>query len=401
MRRRRKLVKEKSKSKMEELLGEGVNVVKAGDTVEAKIFAKTKNKLWLDIACGIGVVPGKEMTAESDEMQKGDKVLAYVLKPEDEEGHTVLSLRRADKDKIWENLKIDFEDDKILKGKIMEANKGGLMVEINGVRGFLPVSQLAPENYPRVEGGDKNRILEKLRGFIGKYIQIKIISFDKEAGKLIFSEKAVSEETQKAKISQIEVNQRIEAIITGVVDFGLFVRFKPKELENEIEGLIHISEVSWDRVTNLKKNYSPGDKVEAEIISVEGNRVSLSIKRLLPDPWIKEVKKYKVGDIVCGEVTRVTPFGAFVRLDNKIEGLVHISEIADKKIIDPGEILSAGLKKNFKIISIEPQAHKIGLSLKGLEGKSIAKAKKVETTAKSKIKIKSSSKASKEKKKSL
>jgi small subunit ribosomal protein S1 len=386
---------------MEELLGEGVNVVKAGDTVEAKIFAKTKNKLWLDIACGIGVVPGKEMTAESDEMQKGDKVLAYVLKPEDEEGHTVLSLRRADKDKIWENLKIDFEDDKILKGKIMEANKGGLMVEINGVRGFLPVSQLAPENYPRVEGGDKNRILEKLRGFIGKYIQIKIISFDKEAGKLIFSEKAVSEETQKAKISQIEVNQRIEAIITGVVDFGLFVRFKPKELENEIEGLIHISEVSWDRVTNLKKNYSPGDKVEAEIISVEGNRVSLSIKRLLPDPWIKEVKKYKVGDIVCGEVTRVTPFGAFVRLDNKIEGLVHISEIADKKIIDPGEILSAGLKKNFKIISIEPQAHKIGLSLKGLEGKSIAKAKKVETTAKSKIKIKSSSKASKEKKKSL
>jgi small subunit ribosomal protein S1 len=374
---RSQLVKiEKPKSKMEELLEKGVNVFKVGDTVEAKIFAKTKNKLWVDTGVGIGVVPEKELTAESDEMAKGDKVLAYVLKPEDEEGNIILSLRRADKDKIWDNLKIDFEDEKILKGRIMEANKGGLMVEVNGVRGFLPVSQLAPENYPRVEGGDKNKILEKLRTFINKNIQVKIISFDKEAGKLIFSEKAVQEETEKAKISQIKIGQKVEAIITGVVDFGLFVRFKPKELESEIEGLIHISEVSWDRVTNLKKNYSPGDKVEAEIISVEGNRVSLSLKRLIPDPWLTEVKKYQVGDISEGEVTRVTPFGAFVRLDRKIEGLVHISEMSEEQVIDPREILSPGDKKDFKIISVEPEAHKIGLSLKGIENKTKGKKPK-------------------------
>ena len=370
--------------KMEELLAKGISVFKVGDTVEAKIFGKTKNKLWLDTGAGIGVVPGKELTAESEDMEVGDKVLAYVLKPEDEEGNVILSLRRADKDKIWDNLKSDFEEEKILKGRVMEANKGGLMVEVNGVRGFLPVSQLAPENYPRVEGGDKNKIFEKLRGFIGKNFQVKVISFDKEASKLIFSEKAVSEETQREKISLIKVGQKVEAMVTGVVDFGLFVRFKPQELDNEIEGLIHISEVSWNRVTNLKKSFSPGDKVRAEIISVEGNRVSLSIKRLLPDPWLSEIKKFKVGQKVMGEVTRVTPFGAFVKLDNKIEGLVHISELAEKQVIDPREILSSGMVKDFKIISIEPQAHKLGLSLKGinLPSKAKTKAKRPKKTAK-------------------
>lgn len=374
----------KVESKMEELLAKGGNVLKVGDTVEAKIFNKSKNKVWLDINQGMGVVPLREMTAEVDDLDVGDKVLAYVLKLEDEEGNIILSLRRADKDKIWDNLKVDFEEENLVKGKVMEANKGGLMVEVKGVRGFLPVSQLSAQNYPRVEGGDRNKILEKLRSFIGKNFEVKIIGYDKEGGKLIFSEKAVSDENQKEEIGKIAIGQEVEAVITGVVDFGLFVRFKPKELDSEIEGLIHISEVSWDRVSNLKKNYSPGDKVEAEIISVDGNRVSLSIKRLTPDPWLKEAKKYKIDDKVKGEVTRVTPFGAFVKLGSNIEGLVHISEMSDKQVVDPREILSAGDKKDFKIISIEPEAHKLGLSLKGLAKKTAKKSTKKTTKKKAK-----------------
>jgi ribosomal protein S1 len=270
------------------------------------------------------------------------------------------------------------------------------MAEMSGVRGFLPVSQLATEHYPRVEGGDKRKILEKLLSFIGQNLEVKIISLEKENSKLVFSERAVEEEAQEGIISSLKIGQDVDAEVTGVVDFGLFVKFSEPKSNKKLEGLIHISEVSWDRVENLKEKYLPGDHVKARIIDISDGRVSLSIKRLLPDPWSSAVKKYKLDQIVEGEITRVTPFGAFVRLDKDIEGLVHISEISEEHVFDPREILSVGEKRKFKIITIEPTEHRLGLSLKAIE--EVEKPKKVKKEKKdAKTKVATKPKKSKKK----
>jgi len=345
-----------------------IQVFRAGDTVEGIVTNKTKNKIWFDVeGKAQGIVAGRELTDLAADLQPGDKVLASVVLPENDDGSVVLSLRRADREKIWENLQKASVSGEKVKVKIIEANKGGLMGEISGTRGFLPVSQLASENYPRVEGGDKKKILEKLLKFVGQYLEVKIIAVDKETNKLVFSERAVEEEAQQGIIANLKINQNVDAEVTGVVDFGLFVKFKESKSGKYLEGLIHISEVSWDRVENLKEKYIPGDQVKAKIIDISDGRVSLSIKRLLPDPWLQAVKKYKLDQVIEGEITRVTPFGAFVRLDKNIEGLVHISEISDEHVFDPREVLSVGEKKKFKIITIEPMEHRLGLSLKAIE----------------------------------
>jgi len=343
---------------------------KNNETIEATIMSRTNNRLYVDIdGRALGIVPAREMSYEAEELKVGDKILGSVVVPEDEQGYMVLSLRRADREKVWDNLEKKSTDEETIAARIVEANKGGLMLETNGLRGFLPVSQLRPEHYPKVEGGNKDKILEKLRSFIGQNMKVKIISFDKENNKLIFSEKQALMEDQKDQIKNLKVGDTVECEISGVVDFGLFVRFEG------LEGLIHISEVSWERVTDLHHDFKVGDKVKAEIISLDEGRISLSLKRLLPDPWLKTIKNYKAGDMVKGEVIRVTPFGAFVRLTPEIEGLVHISELTEERVADPREILKVGDKHTFKIISIEKETHRLALSLKQAKEKKASKKK--------------------------
>lgn len=355
------MTKKSAKLTMEELLEKSSDNfgIKINDTVEANIIAKTKSRLIVDIeGRSMGIIPEKEMSFEAEELEVGDKVLASVLVPEDEDGYVVLSLRRADRDKVWANIDQKYNQQETIVTRVLEANKGGLMLETNGLRGFLPVSQLRPEHYPKVEGGNKDKILEKLKSFIGQNLKVKIISLDQENNKLIFSEKQVLLEDQKEKIKQMAVGSVVDCEISGIVDFGLFVRF------DGLEGLIHISEVSWEKVTDLHKDFKVGDTVKAEIISLEDGRISLSIKRQLNDPWLDKIKEYKVGDLAKGEVIRVTPFGAFVKLSDEIEGLVHISELTDGRVADPHEILKVGDKLKFKIISIEKDTHRLALSLK-------------------------------------
>ena len=242
---------------------------------------------------------------------------------------------------------------------ITDANKGGLMTEIGGIQGFLPVSQLSPAHYPRVEGGDKDEILNRLRQYIGSEFLVKVINCDKEGNKLIFSEKAVDAEQIKTKIDKYQVSDKVTGRITGIVDFGLFLSLDP-----QIEGLVHISEISWSRVTDLRQMFKVGEAVEAMIIGIENGRISLSLKRLQPDPWVLAASKFNVGDVVSGQITKITPFGAFVSIEDGIDGLVHVSELSDDHIVDPGQIVDLGKDYKFKIISIEPESHRLGLSLK-------------------------------------
>lgn len=362
-------------------LGDNLLPFAENDTVEVTILAVGGNRIWVDVAGqSLGFIPEKEITSKTG-LKAGDKVFCTVISMEDDAGNVVLSMKRADREKYWIELKEKFESGDPVNITITDANKGGLMTEVGGIQGFLPVSQLSPQKYPRVAGGDKDEILNRLRQFIGQEVPVKVINCDKENNKLIFSEKAVRATEVKEKIDKYKVGEKIKGKITGIVDFGLFVSLDP-----QIEGLIHISEVSWSRVSDLDRLFKVGDEVEAIIISTDDGRISLSIKRLLPDPWVKAASKYKVGDVVKGEVTKITPFGAFVSLDEEIDGLVHISELSADHIVDPGQIVELGKEYQFKIISIEPESHRLGLSLKvgdkEVEDKPAAKkakAEKVET----------------------
>lgn len=350
-----------------------------GEMVEAKTLAVGGNRIWVDVAGqSLGFIPEKEITSKTG-LKNGDIVFATVISMEDEDGNVVLSMKRADREKYWIEMESAFKSGEPIKVKISDANKGGLISDVGGILGFLPVSQLAPAHYPRVTGGDKDEILNRLRQYIGEEFNVKVITCEKETTKIIFSEKAVKAAEVKQKIDKFKVNDTVKGKITGIVDFGLFVSIDP-----EIEALVHISEISWTRVSDLHRLFKVGDEIETMVISVEDGRVSLSAKRLLADPWVKAASKYKVGDVVDGEVTKITPFGAFVSLDPEIDGLVHISELSSERIVDPGQVVDLGKSYKFKIISIEIENHRLGLSMKVEQGKKKA-AKEIKPEVESEL----------------
>ncbi len=354
---------------MQELLaseGVDIKVPKAGDVLEGTVLSVSKNEVFVDIeGVGLGVVRGRELYDESvrvSSLKIGDKVLAQVIDPENKEGNIELSFRAAGQERVWQTLSDRMKSREIIKTKILEANKGGLMVEVNGVIGFLPVSQLSSEHYPRVEEGDKNKILEILKSYVGKIFDVQIITADAQDEKLIVSEKAVGEEELRSKIGKLALGQVVEGEVSGIVDFGIFIKFDPG-----LEGLVHISELAWSRIEHPKDLYKVGQKVKAQVISIDRDRISLSIKRLQPDPWAETIKNYAVGQMVKGKVTKVTSYGAFVELEPEISGLVHSVELSNEEVKDPSEIVKVGDEKEFRIISIEPQEHRLGLSLRSVE----------------------------------
>lgn len=357
-----------SPSTMQELLdqeGVDIKVHKAGDVLEGTILTVGKNEVYVDIeGVGLGVVRGRELFDDSvrlSMLKPGDTVMASVLEPENKNGNIELSFRAAGHERVWTTLSDRLKTREIIKTKIVDANKGGLMVELNGVMGFLPVSQLSTTHYPRVEEGDKNKILEILRSYIGQVFDVQIITVDAEEEKLIVSEKAVGEDAMREKMTKLKIGDKVTGEVSGIVDFGIFLKFG-----EGLEGLVHISELAWSRIEHPKDLYKVGQMVEAQIISIERDRISLSVKRLQPDPWLESIKKYQVGQVVKGKVTKVMPFGAFVELDPEIYGLVHSVELSNEEVKDPSELVKPGDEKEFKIISIEPQDHRLGLSLRAV-----------------------------------
>ena len=359
--------KEPMKEQMKEMLAKAKalpRIPKVGDIVEGKVIEIGRTMVFLDLGpIGTGVVIGKELEdglGTFKNLKVGDKISATVLDLENEEGYVELSFREASFEKVWDDLFQKMEKGEILTTKILEANKGGLMVEINGIVGFLPVSQLTFEHYPRVEGGDKEKILGILKKYIGQYFKTKIIDLDREEEKLIVSEKQAQINSEEKTIAQLKVGDIVEGKVSGLANFGVFVRFKFKEVE--LEGLVHISELAWHLVEDPKDIVKVGDKVKVKIIGIDGTRLSLSLKALQDDPWKNAVQKYKEGQKIKGEVIKITPYGAIVKIDEHIHGLVHISKFnQEQKKLE--NFLEVGKNYHFKILTIKSEEHKLELDL--------------------------------------
>ena len=249
-----------------------------------------------------------------------------------------------------------FEAGEIITITPYDANRGGLLVEYEGVRGFLPVSQLSAEHYPRVGSSDKDEILQRLNALINKELKVRILDVDRKANKLIFSEKEAVKDGLAARFKELSIGDVVKGVVTGVVDFGVFINV------DGIEGLIHISEISWERVSNPSNYVKVGQAIEAKIIAIDKERLSLSMKQLTQDPWLDEVERFKPGDVVEGTVTRITPFGAFVQLSSSVEALVHVSELGGDGT-DPEKIFTLNERKSFVILEVDKDNRKISLSL--------------------------------------
>jgi small subunit ribosomal protein S1 len=344
---------------MDELLASSeLKQLEAGDMVEGTVSSVKKHEVWIDLgAGGVGVVMRREI-GHGQTLEEGQKVTVSVIDPEMEEGYALLSMRRAAKDRGWDELQRIFEAQEVVTISPYDANRGGLLVELEGIRGFLPVSQLAAGHYPRVSGADKDEILQKLNALVSKELRVRILDVSRKDNKLIFSEKEAVKDDMQARFAKLKVGDVVEGVVTGVIDFGAFVNV------DGIEGLIHISEISWERVEDPRKYVKVGETVQAKIIVIDKDRLSLSLKQMSEDPWLKQVKAFKKGDIVEGKITRITPFGAFVQLSPAVEALVHVSEMGDDDNVDPEKVFQLNEKKQFKVLDIDTEARKIALSLK-------------------------------------
>ena len=346
---------------MDELLAtDTVAKIKAGDMVEGVVTSVRKHEIWVDMgANGVGVIFRREVGGNT--LKEGESITASVVEPELDEGYALLSMKRAVKDRGWGELQRIFDAQEIVEVEAYDANRGGLLIELEGIRGFLPVSQLAAEHYPRVSDADKDEILTKLNALISQPLRVRILDVSRKDNKLIFSEKEAVRDDMQSRLQELKVGDVVEGIITGVIDFGAFVNV------DGIEGLVHISEISWERVEDPKKYVKVGDKVKAKIISIDKDRLSLSIKQMSDDPWLSEVKEFKKGSLVEGKITRITPFGAFVQLSPSVEALVHVSEMSDDESIDPEKLFKLNEKKKFKVLEIDTENRKIALSLKDIK----------------------------------
>ncbi|KKQ22714.1 MAG: RNA binding S1 domain protein [Parcubacteria group bacterium GW2011_GWA2_37_10] len=342
-------------------------VVCVGSTVEGTVVARDRSSLFIDLGIlGTGIIYGREFYEVKDIIKSldiGDKVFAKVVEMENDDGYRELSLRDATKEISWNRLKEMKEKGEIVKVRISGVNKGGLLTNLDGIPAFLPVSQLAPEHYPRVADADKQKILKELQKFIGKTLEVKVLDSLAEENKLILSEKAKTEEKIKEILKDYKKGDIVEGEITGVADFGAFIKFPStvEEGKEQIEGLIHISELDWQLVENPAEVVKVGEIVKAQIIDINKNQVFLSLKSLKKNPWEEIEKEYKKGDTIKGKVIKFSSFGAFVEVSPKIRGLCHISEFGSQQKME--ESLKPGETYDFQVLQIEPKEHRMSLKL--------------------------------------
>ena len=364
-------------STMEELLAEqdaDIRSFKHGDVVEGTVVRIDRDEILVDIgAKSEGVVSNRELYGRhgdsSPQMAVGDVVLVYVLQPESPEGHVVLSLRRAGLERKWQSMQEQFETGVIIDAPVIDHNKGGLIVDC-GIRGFVPISQIV--DFPRRPQNDQPRdaaqeIAEKLQPYVGRKLRLKILEVNRKANRLILSEKVALYEERREKrdelFSSLQVGQKVSGTVRSIAPFGVFIDL------GGIDGLVHKSELSWNKVNNPESGYRVGEQVEAEVIDInhERGRISLSIRKLQPDPWHSTVADFKVGDVIDGTVTKLVNFGAFVRVRDGLEGLIHISELSHQRVAHPGDVVHEGQTLKLKIISLDSERHRLGLSLKQAE----------------------------------
>lgn len=335
---------------------------KPGDIVEGPVIALDRARLYIDLKpFGTGVIYGREYLNAREVIKRtnvGDVIAAKVIATDTKDGYIELSLKEARQAILWS------EAEEALKNKtpyelvIKEANKGGLVLEWQGIAGFLPASQLKPDHYPRVVDGDKDKILDELRKLVGEKITVSIISATPKEGKLIFSEKGIDDKEKRELIANYQVGDALTGEVTGMVDFGVFVK-----LEEGLEGLVHISEIDWGLVDDPRHFYKVGDKVKVKIIDIKDGKVSLSAKQLKENPWSAAVEKYKKGDKVEGVIIKFNKHGALASIEEGIAGLVHVSDFGTEEKLRAN--LELGKRYPFTISLFEPKEMRMALVFAG------------------------------------
>ena len=349
------------------LAGVEIVALQYGDLVEGDVIAVQKHEVCLDIGhYGIGIIPRRELTSTAT-LEVGDKLSVSVISPETVAGHAILSLRRALRSRGWDEIQRIFDSSEMLEVDPYDANRGGLLIEFEGVRGFLPVSQLSAEHYPRATSLDRDEILHKLNKLVGKKLKVCVLDLDRPANKVIFSEKEALKEIIARQLESLKVGDILEGTVTTVIEFGAFVSV------NDIEGLVHISELSWERIEDPRQHVKVGQKVKVKVVAIDKGRLALSIRQLTPDPWQDEAASLKAGDTVTGKVTRVTVFGAFVQISPVIEALANVSDIGPdpsakakngSRSAKPEDLFEVGQSYQFTILDINREGRKIALKLK-------------------------------------
>lgn len=336
-----------------------------GEVVAGTVVVSNQKMILVDLEGQFtGIITGNHMQSSTDdtaEIKAGDRIESIIIGDDAHSGLIHLSLRKASQAKLIEKLHSNFDTKEIITVVPNEANKGGLLIDLDGIKGFIPVSQLTPIHYPRVENANPEKILEQLGKLVGKPFQVRVINVDPSGKKIIFSEKAAIEEQRAVALKTLKIGDVVEGHVSGILTYGLFVTF------NGVEGLVHVSEIDWGHVNNPHKHAKVGDKVTVQIIGIEGEKISLSIKRLKQNPWQVLSDKYRVGDIIEAPVLRLSQFGIFLELDGGVSGLIHLSEIPADMMAGIEEKVHVGEMMKAKIITFDSVAKRIGLSLKALD----------------------------------
>ena len=351
----------KAKSVMAKVLNDSMTPPSNGDIMEGSVIGIERSAVYIDLgAIGTGIIFGREYINARDIIKKinvGDSISAKVVDTNNEDGYIELSLKEARQALIWSDAEEAIKNKTVMELAVTEANKGGLILNWQGIQGFLPASQLKADHYPRVADGDKDKIVEELKKLVGQKISVIIITALPKEGKLIFSEKNMEQRSGKEKtVAKYKVGDEVEGEVTGIVDFGIFVK-----IDEGLEGLVHISEIDWALVEDTKAMFKIGQKVKVKIIEVKDDKVSLSIKALKENPWKNAEKKYKKGDEVQAVVIKYNKHGALASIEEGVAGLVHLSEFGGSEA-KLKEKLELGKRYTFKIVLFEAKSQKMGLS---------------------------------------
>ncbi|HMZ08485.1 MAG TPA: S1 RNA-binding domain-containing protein [Anaerolineales bacterium] len=351
-----------------------IDLPKAGEIRKGTIASISPSQILISIgAKSEGVVSGKELEQltpeERETLSVGQEIDVFVISPEDNNGNVVLSLKRAFEQIAWENVEKMIAEETVIDTKIVGFNKGGLIALVGNLRGFIPSSQISAARRAQSTGDKPEQRYQKM---VGQPISVRIVEVDRERRRLILSERAANTETRselkERVIGELEEGQTYTGRVTSLADFGAFVNI------NGADGLVHLSEISWDHVAHPKEALEVGQEVKVKVINIdrEKRRIGLSIRALLEDPWRHRMSKFSVGQLVEGVITRLTKFGAFARLEGDIEGLIHISELSENRVEHPKEVLKEGDVKTLRIIRIDPDQHRIGLSLRKVDSAAFA-----------------------------
>ncbi|MGD8744678.1 MAG: S1 RNA-binding domain-containing protein [Candidatus Woesebacteria bacterium] len=357
---------------MEKLIdkkGLDLKELKSGELIEGVVVNVAHGEVLIDVgAKSEGIVRGQELI-DSDQthknIQPGDKILTKVLQAENDQGYIVLSLRRAERERKWTDAEKAFEDGSVLEATVLEYNKGGLLCDCLGLRGFIPLSHLDrvhfAEDLAKTASGSEAELKESLQVLAGKVLKVKVIEFDKEKNRFVLSEKdalsTYSDESRDERLAEIKEGDKLEGIVTGIMPFGVFVDL------GGVEGLVHISEIAWEKVSHPSKYFSVGETIEVLVLGIdeESKKLALSVKRLTPNPWETVEEKYPEGTKVKGVVSKIVPFGAFVTIEKGLDGLIHVSETTGP--------LNEGDKIEAIVTQVDGKNQKLALSVRNLEEK--------------------------------